>query len=171
MIQLQPEIILMRLKDHFATSNILQAQPHKTDPQEEDKSQEQTNNLVVKQYDVWMSSTPWIRFLLGQFEFQHSQLMRRGRPQENIQAKYKLPELLSSYQLVFLAVRPLSRWWFTFECHRIVPKDNPFIKAVICGDLALVRTLLTEKKGYVTDRTFIHMAGSDTPLHVSFDNA
>lgn len=171
MIQLQPEIILMRLKDHLTTSNILKAPVHKTNLQTENKSHERSNNLVVKQYDIWTSSTPWIRFLLGQLEYRHSHLMRRGKRQESIQAKYKLPELLSCYQVAFWAVRQQSGWWFTFECHRTLPKHNPFFEAVKRGDLAVVQKLLEEKKAYVTDRSDIWFVCDATALHLAAKNS
>ncbi|CZR60584.1 uncharacterized protein PAC_10480 [Phialocephala subalpina] len=167
MMQLQPEIILMRLKDHLTTSNILKAPVRETGLQTEDNNHERSNNLVVKQYDIWMSSTPWIRFLLGQFEYQHTHLIRRGRRQESIHAKYRLPELLSCYQVAIWAVRPLSGWWFTLDFHRTLPSGDPFFEAVECGDLAVAQRMLVEKKAYVTDRSTDDWRKDSTPLHVA----
>ncbi len=167
MIQLQPEIIMMRLKEHVTLSSVLQAPLLEQQAQVQDEYHSRPRNLVATQYDIWSSSAPWLCLLLGHFQYRHSKNMQQGRFQEAIYAKYKLPELLSWCQLTFFATPMLSGWCVKLDFHRSLPMDNPFFNAVERGDISLVRNLLAEKEAYVTDR-LLGWGSDRTALHVGF---
>jgi hypothetical protein len=165
MIQLQPDIIMMRLVDHLKTSNALEVSTPDEQFQNAVVREPVSRNLVAAQYNIWTSSAPWIRLLFGHFEYQHCQNFKRGKWRETIYTKYRLPSPLSQYQLALWAIRPLSGWWINLDIHRSVSYKNEFFTAIRVGDLAAVQSMIAEKKAFVTDRAYDHF--DYTGLHVN----
>lgn len=161
---------MARLTEHLTSSGVFQVQLPNQHARVQDEHQERPRSLVSTQYDIWSSSAPWLRLLLGHFQYRHSKNMQQGRFQEAIYAKYKLPELLSCCQLTFFATPMLSGWCVKLDFHRTLPENNPFFNAVERGDISLVRNLLAENKAYVTDRSSNWESPNyyidSTPLHV-----
>jgi hypothetical protein len=166
MLQLQPDIIVTRVVNHLSTSSSLESTiDNKELLVPGNMRYLQRSNLVAMQYDRWTRSSPWIRFLLGQFEYRRQQYIQRGRLGETVYAKYKLPEIFSYYQFTLWTRRSLSGLWLNWKVHRTIPIEDSFFIVVRQGNTSIVQSLLAEKKAYITDRDDYD---GDTALHVSF---
>jgi len=164
MARLQPEIIVARLSNHLTSITAIDTTC--LEPNQRQSKDEASKDLVTRQYDVWTSSSSWMRFLVGQFEFRSRVKTYKGRERQEFYAKYKFPDLLSSCQVDCWGFRGLSGWCINPQMYRVLPRHSLFFTAVGNGDTSSVQQMLTERHAWVTDR--IDACWSDqTALHVS----
>ena len=160
MARLQPEIIVARLSTHLTSKAAVDTtylKPNK--PRSRDRV---SKDLVSRQYDIWTSSSSWMRFLIGQFEFRSCVKTHKGRERQEFYAKYKFPGLISTSQVECRGFRGLSGWCLNPKIYRVMTSD--FFTAVSGGNTSKVQQILLEKKAMVTDR---RKWDSETALHVS----
>jgi hypothetical protein len=167
MARLQPEIIVARLSTHLTSITAVETTDlQSSQPKSKDRA---SKDLISRQYDVWTSSSSWMRFLVGQFEFQSWVKDRKGRERQEFYAKYKFPELLSSCQVDCWGFRSLSGWCLNPQMYRVLQKSSLFSTAIDAGDTSRVQQMLSEKQAWVTDRMSGKRVGG-TALHVSHSN-
>jgi len=91
MARLQPEIIVARLSTHLTSKAAVDTtylKPNK--PRSRDRV---SKDLVSRQYDIWTSSSSWMRFLIGQFEFQSWVRTCKGRERQEFYAQIQVPRI------------------------------------------------------------------------------
>ncbi|KAH8779025.1 hypothetical protein BGZ57DRAFT_822086 [Hyaloscypha finlandica] len=150
MARLQPEIIVARLSNHLTSITAIDTTC--LEPNQRQSKDEASKDLITRQYDVWTSSSSWMRFLVGQFEFRSRVKTYKGRERQEFYAKYKFPDLLSSCQADCWGFRGLSGWCINPQMYRVLPEDSLFFTAVKDGDTLSVQQMLTERHAWVTDR-------------------
>lgn len=165
MIQLQPELIVARVSSHMGALIIDSRRSQDlTLACHPESSPTRSTNVVVKQYNNWTTSSSWMRFLLGSYEYWKRKGQYKGRDREELGAKLTLP-FWPERMWDCRGYETLSGWRFNFQTYRIVPRSSPFFKAVKSGDINLVRTILANRQASVTDR--FHGLFEETALHVS----
>jgi hypothetical protein len=169
MTRLQPEIIVARLSNHL--TSIAAIDTTCLEPNQRQSKEGASRDLVTRQYDVWTSSSSWMRFLVGQFEFRSRVKTYKSRERQEFYAKYKFPDLLSSCQVDCWGFRGLSGWCINPQMYRVLPKDSLFFTAVRGGDTSRVQQMLTERHAWVTDRVIAGYPLNGTALHVSQSKA
>ena len=162
--RLQPEIIVARLSNHL--TSITAIDTTHLQPNQQQSKDGVSKDLVTRQYDAWTSSSSWMRFLVGQFEFQSRVKTCKGKERQEFYAKYKFPDLLSSCQVDCRGFRSLSGWCINLQMYRVLPRHSLFFTAVEDGDTSSVQQMLTERHAWVTDRRDGYWSGR-TALHVS----
>ena len=171
MVRLQPEIIVARLSTHLTSITTIET-TYSSQGQLESTDRD-SRDLISRQYDSWTSSSSWMRFLIGQFEFRSSVKTHRGRERQEFYAKYKFPGLLSTSQVECRGFRGLSGWCLNPKIYRVMTSD--FFTAVSGGNTSKVQQMLLEKKAMVTDRknwdgwTALHVSHSKSLDTCRFD--
>ena len=171
MVRLQPEIIVARLSTHLTSITTIET-TYSSQGQLESTDRD-SRDLISRQYDSWTSSSSWMRFLIGQFEFRSSVKTHRGRERQEFYAKYKFPGLLSTSQVECRGFRSLSGWCLHPKIYREMTPD--FFTAVWNGNTSKVQQMLLEKKAMVTDRknwdgwTALHVSHSKSLDTCRFD--
>ena len=171
MARLQPEIIVARLSNHLTSITAIDTAC--LEPNQRQSKDEASKDLVTRQYEVWTSSSSWMRFLVGQFRFQSRVKTCKGKERQEFYAKYKFPDLLSSCQVDCWGFRGLSGWFINPQMYRVLPRHSLFFTAVEDGDTSSVQQMLTERHAWVTDRrdgwsgrTALHVSQSKLPQYV-----
>lgn len=164
MIQLQPEIIVARVSSHVNSLIIdnrrsedlaLACRPESLTTS--------STSVVVEQYNNWTTSSSWIRYLLGSYEYWKRKGRYKGRERKELGAKLTIP-FWPERMWDCRGYETLSGWRFNLQTYRILSWSSPFLKAVESGDINLVRTMLANRQASVTDR---FTSIEDTALHVS----
>ncbi|KAH8803963.1 hypothetical protein F5882DRAFT_392697 [Hyaloscypha sp. PMI_1271] len=168
MVLLQPEIIVARLSNHLTSITAIDTTC--LEPNQRQSKDEASKDLITRQYDVWTSSSSWMRFLVGQFEFRSRVKTYKGRERQEFYTKYKFPDLLSSCQVDCWGFRGLSGWCINPQMYRVLPEDSLFFTAVKDGDTLSVQQMLTERHAWVTDRVIDDYSRNHTALHVAAAN-
>lgn len=168
MIQLQPEIIVARVAHHLQSSaanqDLSDATIELVRNDQEEPPNSKPQDLITRQYDTWISSTPWMRFLLGSFEYHSRARIQKGKPRHEYEMKYKFPCWVSQTALHVRGYNYLSQRGINYRAYRIMPWSSPFFRAIRDGDIQTVQRMTVDKSAFLTDRCHLH---GDTVLHVS----
>jgi hypothetical protein len=166
MIQLQPEIIVARVSSHVKSLIIDNRRPQDLALAcRPEKFTTTPTSVVVEQCNNWTTSSSWMRYLLGSYEYWKRKGQYKGREREELGAKLTIP-FWPERMWDCRGYETLSGWRFNLQTYRILSRSSPFFKAVTNGDINLVRTMLANRQASVTDRfTDDHFEG--TALHVS----
>ena len=135
---------------------------------QKDASSSDSQDLVSKQYDSWMSSTsstPWMSFLLGSFQYHSLARLHRGNLKQEFDARYSLPGWISQTALHVQGQNCLSTWQINYRAYRIMSLLCPLFTAIAYGDIPTVQKMLAYKTAFVTDRSEYDGEGV---LHVSW---
>ena len=167
MIQIQPELIVARVSSHMDALIIDSRRSHDlTLACHPESSPTRSTNVVVKQYNNWTTSSSWMRYLLGSYEYWKRKEQYKGRDREELGAKLTIP-FWPERMWDCRGYETLSGWRFNFQTYRIVPQSSPFFKAIERGDINLVLTMLANREASVTDRFHAEGLFEVTALHVS----
>jgi hypothetical protein len=166
MIQAQPDIIVARLstlvtRQETIAENSKETKSHSRNgrlPNTEDFTSE---NLVEKHYRYWASSSSWLIFLLGSFEYRTSYSKRR----QVIDAKFKVPIWISNIVWHCQGQKTSPGWKWNLQAYRVLAFEHPLFRCARSGDVTGIQDLLSRREISVTDRQV--WTGS-TALHVGF---
>jgi hypothetical protein len=152
MIQLQPELVVARVSSHMDAliidSRRSQGLTLACHPE---SSPTRPTNVVVKQNNSWTTSSSWMRYLLGSYEYWKRKEQYKGRDREELGAKLTIhfwPERMWDCR----GYETLSGWRLNFQTYRILPSSSASYIAVENRDINLVRTMLANRQASVTDR-------------------
>ncbi len=166
MIQLQPEIIVARVSS-YVNSFMIDTRPVQDIALScrQESFTTTSTSVVVEQYNNWTTSSSWMRYLFGSYEYWKRKGQNKNREREELGAKLIFlfwPERMWDCR----GYETLSGWRFNLQTYRILPLYSPFFEAVDNGDINIVRTMLADKQASVTDRG-THGPLEQTALHVS----
>jgi len=166
MIQAQPDIIVARLLSFVTPEETVAENPMETNPYLQKGSLRNaeditSENLVENHYRHWASSSPWLIFLLGSFEYRKRCSIRR----QVIDAKFKVPAWISDRVWDCRGQKTLSGWKLNLQAYRVLAFEHPLFRYARSGDVTGIQDLLSRREISVTDRQI--WTGS-TALHVSF---
>ena len=167
-LQLQPEIIAATVIRHFQSNGVNQNISETTTIELVRGDQKETpdstpSDLVTRRCDTWISSTPWMNFLLGSFEYHSRARLQKGKPRQEYEAKYRLPYWVSSTAFHVQGYSHLSNWRINYRSYRIMPLESPFFRAIETGDIHTVQRMIGDKSAFVTDCNEY----GESALHVS----
>jgi hypothetical protein len=177
MIQAQPELIVARVSSHVTRLIINNGQPQDSSlASHPESSTTRSTNLVATQYNTWTTSSSWMRYLLGSYEYWKQNRQHKGKEREEFSAKLTVP-FWPERMWDCRGYETLSGWRVNLQTYRILPINSPFFNAVEDGDIDTVRTILANRQASVTDRAYSSAPYSlpginirdtgDTALHVS----
>lgn len=92
MIQHQPELIVARVSSHMDAFIIdSKCSQDLTLTCHPESSPTRSTNVVVKQYNNWTTTSSWMRYLLGSYEYWKRKEQYKGRDREELGAKLTIP--------------------------------------------------------------------------------
>jgi hypothetical protein len=161
MIRSQPDLIVARISAMIP----LPVELEETRPTADNKAIQNLplnpDDVVQQQYNCWMRSPTWLRYLFGQLVGQRQRHQRKKV--DVLEARYQLPYWLS--EKVWEVQRhstPLD-WGLKVKTYRILPSDAPIFKSVRSGDVDGVRRLLLSGEALISDRN----VSGESLLHAS----
>jgi hypothetical protein len=125
-------------------------------------SYEKSKQFVTK-HKYWSSAGYLLDTLLGSLEYRRRCRKHRGKPREEINARYQSPSWLARRAWEMTVYQERFSWQVALQTYRTVPTGASMFKAAIRGNLEWMRQLLSNHDGYVNDRDLC----GNTPLHVS----
>jgi hypothetical protein len=166
MIQAQPDIIVARLSalatsHKTVTENSEDAKPNTQNGGllTAESSHSDANDLVVRHYRYWASSSSRLIFLFGSFEYRR----RHSTPRQVIDAKFRVPSWISNRILDCRGQETLSGWRLNLQTYRVLAFEHPLFRYARSGDVTGIQDLLSRRQISVADRQI--WTGS-TALHV-----
>lgn len=109
------------------------------------------HDIVQQQYDYWISSPTWLRYLFGSLEFQRRHFRRKNC--KSLETKYYLPRWFSSKAFQIASYSTPIDWNIKIKTYRIIPLDAPIWQLIRVDDVAGVRDMLIKGEALLTDRS------------------